>query len=107
MPKERPILFSGPMVRAILYGHKTQTRRIIKPQPEEVRCNVPGSEDCGGWIYRGKFYDELPCRYGVTGVGDYGNQSMDLNLGIQIRGYGLLSSRPSMLARWGEWHETT
>ena len=54
--KERPILFSAPMVRALLDRSKTQTRRVLKPDGE-YRLDVVCPPDGG----------PSRCRYGQPG----------------------------------------
>lgn len=79
--KERPILFSGPMVRAILEGRKTVTRRVMRHQPHEDASvtvesyNVavvdrhgeqqPGPEVFGAWWSDGE--RGCVCPYGQPG----------------------------------------
>jgi hypothetical protein len=55
--KERPILFSGPMVRAILEGQKTQTRRIAKGERWIIAIQDTAPADSLGQV----------CPYGAPG----------------------------------------
>lgn len=79
--KERPILFQSAMVRALLAGRKTQTRRAMRIQPsEETTVHVehfhqtvidrlgdeqPGPEVFGAWWDDGE--SGLVCPYGAPG----------------------------------------
>ncbi len=61
--KERPILFSTEMVRALLEGRKSMTRRIIKPQPESKN----GMIHYVGAIWSPASFAHYCCPYGKVG----------------------------------------
>lgn len=55
----KPILFNTEMVRAILDGRKSCTRRLMKPQPQSKLCYTFAGSDTGTWGYPDKTAHEI------------------------------------------------
>ena len=89
--KERPILFNTEMVKAILDGRKTMTRRVIKPQPYE---------GCGH-IRVEYFYPTKIDRHGEEYPGDkiFGAYSLDGEWGCKCP-YGQVGDRLWVRETW-------
>ncbi|MBJ2265150.1 hypothetical protein [Pseudomonas sp. MF6787] len=87
--KERPILFSAPMVRAILDGRKTVTRRAIKVQPH---IDASGNFCVGSSNYGQDGYGKPVTKHFVNGCCPYGKPGDRLwvrETFIDLRGTGV------------------
>lgn len=75
--KETPILFSEPMVQAIMAGRKTQTRRVVNWErlhkqaglPYPTNCSLAWFNLCKGWALDAGdgMMREVDCPYGKVG----------------------------------------
>jgi len=93
--KERPILFSAPMVRAILDGSKTQTRRVVKDaQPAGIGlCHWSKT----GWAHLrlsgGCSCQPVRCPYGIPGNQLWVRETFNGNAEV---GYACRATEPDM-----------
>lgn len=66
--RDRPILFSGPMIRAILAGQKTVTRRVVTSRFPDSRGAAPNVEAGVPFAFNATGYeDNIRCPYGWPG----------------------------------------
>jgi len=100
MSKERPILFSGEMVRAILDGRKTQTRRVMKPQPPNCK---------GRWAYIASSTERSEVgKFRYSWPDDDGNAftSRGRESGVAFRcPFGAVGDRLWVREKWSTWND--
>ena len=98
--KERPILMSAPMVRAILEGRKTQTRRVAKPQPDSfyTRDSTGRLDNDGDWVWFRGNYPQVgrKNKYGVIGDGLWVRETWRV---FGVREYEYQHHQPSVIYR--------
>ncbi len=121
--KERPIIFSGEMVRAILEGRKTQTRRVVKHRYGIEFLGGRGDENdpsCWGYWFDGPRQNgymvlarglnerhnhgliSLPCPYGQPGDRLYVKETHAFNAPIDVSPTGVVY-RADEARIWSAW----
>ncbi|URI08938.1 hypothetical protein MW290_25555 [Aquincola tertiaricarbonis] len=91
--REGPILFSAPMVRALLAGTKTQTRRVVKQQP-------PADKQRSAWYEPGvmgwappeapsQHWHRIRCPYGQPGDRLWVREAFAGSIAYERHGYPL------------------
>ena len=106
--RERPILFRAPMVRALLAGTKTQTRRVLSPKG----YTLPSDTSSRAWKYGPlgltneeggglKAYPLPGCPYGILGARLWVKESFRLRADQD--------HKPPSQDAWKDsaWHEAT
>lgn len=95
---ERPILFSAPMVRALLAGTKTQTRRVVTLRGAEaieerswqnffLQSPWPWSPEADAWV---------PCPYGAPGDRLWVRETWGLPPRYDPKEHGDLKTKPRL-----------
>lgn len=103
---EHPILFKAEMVRAILDDRKTQTRRVIKPQPEDYHGMARHD-----WLWYGrKEHSAMPfddyvfsCPYGKPGDRLWVREKHCFDVQLTEDRWHVVYDNPSEMPHWSNY----
>ena len=96
--KDKPIIFSAAMVLAILDGRKTQTRRVLKPQPPACFRPIGYIDAVGGWRVGQRLWVREVFAYNAGGKETVRKYRADMPYWDEGRAY--LWRSPIHMPRW-------